>query len=164
MPFFRSLSKTNRWDIVAYVKSFSPLDQEADRTPIAIPPGLPLATAESVNRGREVYAFLACVICHGPQAMNPGGLYEQGELRDRPGVGSLPLGPQQPSSFKNGHRKPPADFGKISFRGAERAIKKEAALDSAVVATRCKREQILFALLQIVERYSEDSAPVHGSP
>ncbi|MDH5563840.1 MAG: cytochrome c [Nitrospirota bacterium] len=117
MPSFRGLSEAARWDIVRYVKHFSPLYQEADRTPIALAPGPLPATTESVNRGREVYDLLDCAKCHGPQAMQPGGLYDQGELRDRRELNVLPPDLSHPSSFKNGHQ--PSDIAQSILTGLD---------------------------------------------
>ena len=104
MPSFRGLAETDRWNIVAYLKSFSSLYQEANRTPIVLPPGPIPTTAHSVSRGRELYEMLDCVKCHGPQAMQPGGLYQQGELQDRRGLAVLPPDLSNRSSFKNGYQ------------------------------------------------------------
>ncbi len=103
MPSFESLSESERWDIVAYLKQFSPTFSETANQPIDLPPGpLPL-TAKSIQRGQELYELLDCVKCHGSEVMEPGGLYDQGELRDRRELDVLPRDLHQPSSFKNGH-------------------------------------------------------------
>ncbi len=105
MPPFNSFAESDRWDIVAYIKQFSPFFQEtANRTPIALPPGPLPPTRESINRGHELYTLLDCAKCHSPLAMTPNGLYEQGELRDRRELDILPPDLSKPASFKNGHR------------------------------------------------------------
>jgi len=117
MPSFRGLSETARWDIVVYMKNFSSMYQEAEIPPIVLPPGPLPTTAESVNRGRKLYDMLDCAKCHGPQSMQPGGLYAQGELRDRRGLPLLPPDLSHPSSFKNGHR--PQDIAQSILTGLD---------------------------------------------
>ena len=117
MPAFQGLSEADRWDIVRYVKSFSTLYQEAERTPIILPPGPLPATTKSVSRGREVYALLDCAKCHRPQTLQPGGLYDMGELRDRRDLKILPPDLSSPSSFKNGHR--PQDIAQSILTGLD---------------------------------------------
>ncbi len=117
MPPFSSLAESDRWDIVAYIKQFSPLFLETDRTPIVLPPGPLPATAKSIKRGHELYDLLDCAKCHSPQAMEPDGLYEQGELRDRRGLDVLPRDLSNPSSFKKGHR--PQDIAQSILTGLD---------------------------------------------
>lgn len=117
MPSFRGLAESDRWDIVAYIKDFSPIFQETDRTPIILPPGPLPATAKSIKRGHELYDLLDCAKCHGPQTMEPDGLYEQGELRDRRELDLLPPDLSRPSSFKNGHR--PQDIAQTILTGLD---------------------------------------------
>lgn len=117
MPSFSGLSQSDRRDIVAYLKTFSPDFQEMERTPIDLPPGPLPATIESISRGHELYELLDCAKCHGPQALEPDGLYEQGELRDRRGLDLLPRDLNKPSSFKNGHR--PQDIAQSILTGLD---------------------------------------------
>ncbi len=104
MPSFLGLSETDRWDLVAYVKSFSSGYQEFERIPIVLSPGPVPSTAVSIARGRELYDLLECGKCHSPQATQPGNLIDQEELRDRRELKVLPPDFRQPSAFKNGHR------------------------------------------------------------
>lgn len=104
MPSFLGLSEADRWAIVTYITQFSPIFQEIDGTPIVLPPGPLPATAASVTQGRELYELLDCAKCHGPEAMMSGGLYEQGEIRDRRKLDILPRDLHNPSSFKNGQQ------------------------------------------------------------
>ncbi len=118
MPSFRSLAESDRRDIVAYIKQFSPFFQETEaQTPIIMPPGPLPPTRESINRGNELYTLLDCEKCHSPQAMTPDGLYEQGELRDRRKLDILPADLSKPSSFKNGHR--PQDIARSILTGLD---------------------------------------------
>lgn len=118
MPSFRSLAESDRRDIVAYIKQFSPFFQETDkRIPIALPPGPLPPTRESINRGHELYMLLDCAKCHSLLAMAPNGLYEQGELRDRRELDILPRDLSKPASFKNGHR--PQDIAQSILTGLD---------------------------------------------
>ena len=118
MPSFRSLAESDRWDIVSYIKQFSPFFQETDkRTPIALPPGPLPPSKESINRGHELYTLLDCAKCHSPLAIAPNGLYEQGELRDRRELDILPPDLSKPASFKNGYR--PQDIAQSIMTGLD---------------------------------------------
>ncbi len=117
MPSFLGLPETDRWAIVTYLKQFSSIFQDTDRTPIVLSPGPIPATASSVTRGRELYEILDCTKCHGREAMMPGGLYEQGELRDRRELDILPRDLHNLSSFKNGHQ--PRDIAKSILTGLD---------------------------------------------
>ncbi len=117
MPSFRGLPEEDRWAIVTYIKQFSTIFQEIAGTPVVLPPGPLPATTASIIRGHELYALLDCAKCHGPEAMMPGGLYEQGELRDRRELDILPRDLHNLPSFKNGHQ--PRDIAKSILTGLD---------------------------------------------
>ncbi len=117
MPSFLGLPEADRWAIVTYIKQFSTIFQEIDGTPVVLPPGPLPATTASITRGHELYVLLDCAKCHGPEAMMPGGLYEQGELRDRRELDILPRDLHNLPSFKNGDQ--PRDIAKSILTGLD---------------------------------------------
>jgi mono/diheme cytochrome c family protein len=67
-----TLNHTQRLDVVAYVKTFSPrFATEKPQPPITIPPEPPY-TPKSVERGAAVYEKFNCAQCHGDAAQGDG--------------------------------------------------------------------------------------------
>lgn len=72
MPPWNTLTKTERADLVAWIKHFSPRWQnEKPGQPIQIP-AEPEVTAERIKAGRDVFARVQCWKCHGVQGMANG--------------------------------------------------------------------------------------------
>jgi mono/diheme cytochrome c family protein len=72
MPPWRLLTRQQRADLVAYIKTFSPrFHEEPPATPIPIPPQPP-ASAESVQRGAELFQNMNCWSCHGKEGRGNG--------------------------------------------------------------------------------------------
>jgi mono/diheme cytochrome c family protein len=73
MPGWSHLSDAQLEELVAAVKSFSADFEDPARAPepIAIP-NAPRATAESAEKGREVYARIGCGACHGELGRGDG--------------------------------------------------------------------------------------------
>ncbi|MBV8206411.1 MAG: cytochrome c [Acidobacteria bacterium] len=72
MPSWGALTKQQRINLVAYIKSFSPrFKEEKAGDPIPIPAESP-ATAESVHRGAELFQKMNCWSCHGKQGHGNG--------------------------------------------------------------------------------------------
>jgi mono/diheme cytochrome c family protein len=72
MPTFQYLSAEERWAVVYYIKTLSPLFSE--RTPkdpveIGAPPQ---KTAELIAQGKEVYQNFGCLACHGETGRGDG--------------------------------------------------------------------------------------------
>ena len=83
MPAFRSLTETQRWQLVAYLKSFNPAFKTEKPSPIPLPPlpALPPHDAE-IARGRDVYREFGCQACHGEDGKGDGPESKAGRLRD----------------------------------------------------------------------------------
>ena len=102
MPSFASLTETQRWQVIAYMKQF----YQAFRveTPVALPlvgtptPSLP----ESLERGRALYASFECATCHGPEGRGDGPVAQAGDLKDATGLQIQATDLTRPSAFKNG--------------------------------------------------------------
>jgi len=102
MPSFASLTETERWQVIAYVKSFS----QAFRveTPVSLPltdTPTPLGP-ESLDRGRALYGRFECHTCHGVEGRGDGPVAQAGDLRDASGLQIQATDLTRPSSFKNG--------------------------------------------------------------
>ncbi|MBA3914167.1 MAG: c-type cytochrome [Acidobacteriales bacterium] len=72
MPSWVALTKQQRIDLVAYVKTFSPrFKQESVAAPVTIP-AEPASTPQSVQRGAELFAKVNCWSCHGKEGRGDG--------------------------------------------------------------------------------------------
>ncbi len=72
MPSWASLPDTDRWALVAFVKSLSPrFTEEVPEEVMTVGPE-PLADAASVARGKVMYGRLQCAECHGNQGFGDG--------------------------------------------------------------------------------------------
>lgn len=97
---FKGLTAGERWDVVAYLKTFSPDLQEEAPTPIRIPsPQIP-SSAESIEQGRDIYQKFGCAKCHGENGREASFLSDT--LRDTSGLPIRPTDLTNLASFKNG--------------------------------------------------------------
>ena len=72
MPSWKPLTRQERVDLVAYVKSFSPkFKEEKPGTVVQIPPEPPMSP-ESVKRGAELFQSMNCLFCHGKEGRGNG--------------------------------------------------------------------------------------------
>jgi cytochrome c oxidase cbb3-type subunit I/II len=72
MPSWRPLLRQERVDLVAYVKTFSPrFREEPPATAIQVP-SEPPTSAESVQRGGELFQSMNCWLCHGKEGRGNG--------------------------------------------------------------------------------------------
>jgi cytochrome c oxidase cbb3-type subunit 2 len=72
MPPWVPLTRQNRADLVAYIKTFSPKWKTLKPgTPITIPPE-PSLTIESMLHGRQLYQKMECWKCHGSKGHADG--------------------------------------------------------------------------------------------
>jgi DMSO reductase family type II enzyme heme b subunit len=108
MPGFPRLSDAERWNLVAYLRSLSADFTDPDYTKSAVPmPELsgaeaPEPTAESVARGKQVYADSKCWQCHGQQGRGDGPSWP--DLKDE-WLGKTPILPanlSEPELFRGG--------------------------------------------------------------
>ena len=101
MPPFEGLTEEERWQVIAYVKSFNPKFKTQPRPQVTVNfPKVP-SSPESIAAGREFFK-LHCLICHGPNAKGDGMVFQQGALK---GFFDLPIQPRDLSnlpSFKTG--------------------------------------------------------------
>ena len=102
MPSFSGLSPEQRWQVVAYIKTFYAGFQEEIPEPIH-GEGSPIpSTVESVQRGRALFQSMDCYSCHGAQARGAGPVAVAGELTDSLGLPISPNDLTNPTGWKNG--------------------------------------------------------------
>jgi mono/diheme cytochrome c family protein len=72
MPPWFPLTRQERADLVAYIKTFSTrFKEEKAELPVPLPPE-PSWTADNIARGKEQYETLKCAECHGPDGKGHG--------------------------------------------------------------------------------------------
>jgi mono/diheme cytochrome c family protein len=100
MPSWRPLTRQERTDLIAYIKTFSSrFQEEPPGTPVTIPPE-PANSAESVQRGAELFQSMNCWSCHGKEGRGngPSAL----TLTDNKGYPILPFDLTSGNHFKCG--------------------------------------------------------------
>ncbi len=90
MPSFAGLSPEQRWQVVAYIKTFYPGFQEESPEIVVVPSSSIPSTAESVERGKLLFMEMDCHSCHGTEARGDGKVAVAGELKDSR---ELPISP-----------------------------------------------------------------------
>lgn len=102
MPSFSGLTEEERWQIIAYVKSFNPAFREEKPVPIIISvPPFP-SSDDSIELGRKIYMKYGCVNCHGPNGRGDGTEALEGNLKDARGLKIKAADLSEPLSLKNG--------------------------------------------------------------
>src|ERR1051326_2737819 len=72
MPSWKPLTKQQRADLVAYIKSFSSRFEE-EKSGVAVQiPAEPPNSAESAQHGEELFQNMNCVQCHGKDGRGDG--------------------------------------------------------------------------------------------
>lgn len=104
MPSFQSFTEQERWEVIAYIKTFAPGFQENGAAAMVLPDPPIAASPESISRGRRVYAEQKCEGCHGLDGKGDGPLALAGDLSDVRGMTLAPADLTMPRSFKNGAR------------------------------------------------------------
>jgi mono/diheme cytochrome c family protein len=95
MPYWRGLlSEADITDVVAYIKTFSPVFAGAPQS-LDIPPRV-APDAESLARGQQLFAAQGCAGCHGPDAR--GGFV----LKDAKGYPVISRDLTAPWTFRGG--------------------------------------------------------------
>ncbi|MEE9166575.1 MAG: c-type cytochrome [Candidatus Neomarinimicrobiota bacterium] len=99
MPSFVDLTGEERWDLVAYVKSFSEAFQSETPTPISFPDPPP-ETEELLALGEKLYNEAGCVACHGQFGKGDGPAAKT--LQDEWGNPIIPYDFTVPGRMKGG--------------------------------------------------------------
>lgn len=114
MPSWKPLLKQERTDLVAYIKTFSPLfTEEKPGMPIVIPPEPP-DTAESIQRGAGLFQSMNCWSCHGKDGRGHGP--SAATLTDSKGY------PITPFDFTSGSRFKCGETNQDMFRDLETGL------------------------------------------
>jgi mono/diheme cytochrome c family protein len=102
MPSFSGLTEEQRWQVIAYVKSFKPAFKGAKPAAMTLPnpPGPP--SEAGIENGRTLYFKYACDHCHGENGSGDGKEALDGNLKDARGLTISPGDLTQRTSFKNG--------------------------------------------------------------
>ena len=64
MPDWQHLDEQTRWNLVAYLKSLSPVFQDTPPIPVEVAPD-PGASRADAAKGKQLYVQLGCAACHG---------------------------------------------------------------------------------------------------
>lgn len=100
MPSWKPLLRQERVDLVAYIKTFtSAFQEEKPAAPIEIPPE-PAVTAESTQRGAQLFQSMNCWSCHGKDGRGHGP--SAATLTDDKGYPITPFDFTSGSRFKCG--------------------------------------------------------------
>ena len=102
MPSFASLTEEERWQVIAYVKSFSPVFRMETPVPLPLAGASTPLLSESIERGRALYTSFECHTCHSVDGRGDGPVNQAGELMDATGLRIQATDLTSPSSFKNG--------------------------------------------------------------
>ena len=71
MPDWPHLDDPTRWQLVAYLKSLSPVFTQAEPKPVTLAPD-PGPQRADVSKGKATFQVLGCAACHGPQGRANG--------------------------------------------------------------------------------------------
>lgn len=72
MPPWFMLSEDDRWDVIQFIKTFSPDFEDFGPDPPIYVPDAPAPDPGMIERGREVYALFKCSRCHGEEGKGDG--------------------------------------------------------------------------------------------
>lgn len=100
MPSWKPLLRQERVDLVAYIKSFSSSFQEEKPAEAVEVPPEPPSSAESVQRGAELFQSMNCWSCHGKDGRGHGP--SAATLTDSKGYPITPFDFTSGSRFKCG--------------------------------------------------------------
>ncbi|MFO0705735.1 MAG: c-type cytochrome [Nitrospira sp.] len=103
MPAFKSFTEIQRWQIVAYLKSFYPAFRTENPTPIPLPQLPPFGPSDAgIVRGQALYREFGCQVCHGDNGNGDGPESKAGHLRDARDLRITATDLTDRTSLKNG--------------------------------------------------------------
>jgi DMSO reductase family type II enzyme heme b subunit len=102
MPAWDVLSERDRWNLVAYLKTFAPEAFKATPKKQDLPPEV-ASSAESIKRGREMFEAIECNKCHGEAGRADGP--SRPELKDDWGHPIRPANLTKRWTFRGGARR-----------------------------------------------------------
>jgi DMSO reductase family type II enzyme heme b subunit len=99
MPGWQVLPEKDRWNLVAYVKSFAPDAFKDAPKKLELPKDV-ASSAESIKRGKEMFEAIECNKCHGTEGRADGP--SRGELKDEWGHPIAPANLAKRWNFRGG--------------------------------------------------------------
>lgn len=117
MPSFHALTEEERWQVVAYVKSFNPAFKKESSTPIPLPLPPHSASDAGIENGQKLYLRFGCQACHGESGRGDGSESKAGHLRDAQNLRISATNLSDRSAFKNGAR--PQDLYRSIMTGLD---------------------------------------------
>jgi DMSO reductase family type II enzyme heme b subunit len=99
MPGWSMLSEQDRWNVIAYIKTFSPDRFKEEPKRLELPPEVG-SSEESIKRGREMFEAIECNKCHGNAGRADGP--SRPELKDEWGFPIAPANLTKPWTFRGG--------------------------------------------------------------
>ena len=102
MPPWNVLPERDRWNLVAYIKSFAGDRLKEEPKKVELPPDVASSEA-SIARGREMYEAIECHKCHGNEGRADGP--SRGELKDEWGHPVPPANLAKRWNFRGGHSR-----------------------------------------------------------
>lgn len=102
MPAFHSLAEDERWQVIAYIKSFNPAfkNEHPASIPLPSPPSPP--SDAGIENGRNRYLKFGCQGCHGENGLGDGPESKSGHLRDARNLRITATNLSDRSALKNG--------------------------------------------------------------
>lgn len=102
MPPYHSLSEAERWQVIAYLKSWNSAFQEEHPVPLTFPAPPHGPTEGGIQNGRNLYVKYDCRVCHGDNGEGDGPEAIAGHLRDADNLPIRAANLTDTSGFKNG--------------------------------------------------------------
>ena len=102
MPSWKELSEKDRWDLMAYLKSFAPDTFQQAPKALQLPKEVP-SSKESLSRGKEMFEAIECNKCHGRAGRADGP--SAPELKDDWDHPIRPADLTKPWNFRGGKTK-----------------------------------------------------------
>ncbi len=102
MPAYRSLSEQDRWQVIAYLKSWNKAFEEEKPVPLTLPSPSASPSEAGIDNGRKLYMKYDCRACHGDNGEGDGPESIAGDLRDAHNLPIRATNLTTPASWKNG--------------------------------------------------------------
>ena len=102
MPPFYRMSENERWNLIAYIKTFSMDFMNENPLPLTLKASPIGFTTKSVQRGGDLYGKFGCGKCHGENGDGGSGFPYSEDLKDSSGLSIRATDLTSPSFFKGG--------------------------------------------------------------
>jgi len=102
MPPFSGLSEEERWQVIAYVKTFNQAFKGGKPTALSLPNPPGPSSDAGIENGRQVYIKYGCQKCHGDNGYGDGKEFLDDNLKDASGLTISPGDLTERASLKSG--------------------------------------------------------------